>query len=288
MFTRDYDVIEEIGRGRFGVVFKCKSRSTGEIFAVKSVDKSLVSGDATDKQSLIDEPKALLLLSLSSTSSSYVTRLHSTYDTPSHLHLVLDYSPFPSLYDVVSLRHRIPEPESKSIGFSLLQAVLHCHQNGVVHRDIKPDNIMFDPVNKRVKLCDFGSAGFVNEGGATMSEVVGTPYYVAPEILEGKEYCEKVDVWSAGVVLYITLAGFPPFCGERVEEIFDKVLKGNLRFPFRVFGNFSPSVKDLLRKMICKDVSRRLSAQEALRHPWFTESPQVEGATYDSDLNLYN
>ncbi|XP_021752603.1 phosphoenolpyruvate carboxylase kinase 1-like [Chenopodium quinoa] len=271
MLSRDYEIIEEIGSGRFGVVSKCKSRFTGEFFAVKSIAKSSVSGDTIDSQSLINEPKALLLLSLSSTSSSsssYITRLHSTYDTPSHLHLILDFFPFPSLYDVVSRHHRIPEPESRSIIFSLLHAILHCHQNGVVHRDIKPDNILFDPVTKRVKLCDFGSSGFVNDGGR-MNEVVGTPYYVAPEILEGNGYDEKVDVWSVGVVLYVILAGIPPFYGERVEEVFEKVLRGNLRFPSRVFGNFSPAVKDLLRKMICKDVSRRFSAQEALRHPWF-------------------
>lgn len=119
-----------------------------------------------------------------------------------------------------------------------------------------------------------------------MNEVVGTPYYVAPEILEGNGYDEKVDVWSVGVVLYIMLAGFPPFYGERVEEVFDMVLKGNLRFPFRVFGNFNSVVKDLLRKMICKDVSRRLSAQEALRHPWFTTSG---GQPINNDMmNQYN
>lgn len=122
-----------------------------------------------------------------------------------------------------------------------------------------------------MKLCDFGSAGFVGSG-VVMDEVVGTPYYVAPEVLEGRGYDEKVDVWSAGVVLYIMLAGFPPFYGERVEEVFEKVLRGNLWFPSSVFGNYSTEVKDLLRKMICKDVSRRFSAQEALRHPWFMAS----------------
>ncbi|KAL2921346.1 Phosphoenolpyruvate carboxylase kinase 1 [Bienertia sinuspersici] len=266
MFTTDYELLEEIGRGRFGVVSKIKSRKTGELFAVKSIDKSSLSDDSIDKQSLINEPKALHLLSLSSTSSPspscHVTRLHSTYDSPSHLHLILDYFPFPSLYDVVSLHRRVPEPEARPIIFSLLHAILHCHVSGVVHRDIKPDNILFDPNTKKLKLCDFGSCGFINEG--PLNEVVGTPYYVAPEILQGHEYNEKVDVWSVGVVLYVLLAGFLPFYGERVEEIFDKVLRANLRFPSWVFGGLSSSVKDLLRRMVCKDVSRRFSAQEAL------------------------
>ncbi|GMY20445.1 phosphoenolpyruvate carboxylase kinase 2-like [Fagus crenata] len=101
-----------------------------------------------------------------------------------------------------------------------------------------------------------------------MEGVVGTPYYVAPEVLMGREYNEKVDVWSCGVILYIMLAGVPPFYGESVADIFQAVLRGNLRFPTRIFRSVSAEAKDLLRKMICRDVSRRLSAEQALRHPW--------------------
>lgn len=125
---------------------------------------------------------------------------------------------------------------------------------------------MFDLKNS-VKLTDFGSSDVAPE---VMRGVVGTPFYMAPEILGGREYGEKVDVWSSGVVLYIMLAGFPPFYGETVVEIFEAVLRGNLRFPFRVFQSVSPAAKDILRKMLCKDVSRRLSAEQVLRHPWIT------------------
>lgn len=97
-----------------------------------------------------------------------------------------------------------------------------------------------------------------------MSGVVGTPYYVAPEVLLGREYNEKVDLWSAGVVLYVMLSGFVPFYGETAEETFEAVVRGNLRFPTRVFRAVSGEAKDLLRKMVCKDVSRRLSAEQVL------------------------
>lgn len=103
-----------------------------------------------------------------------------------------------------------------------------------------------------------------------MRGVVGTPYYVAPEVLSGKDYNEKADVWSAGVILYIMLGGVPPFYGETVEETFEAVLRGNLRFPARIFRNVSTQARDLLRKMMCKDVSRRFSAEQVLRHPWVT------------------
>ncbi|KAE9451226.1 hypothetical protein C3L33_16861, partial [Rhododendron williamsianum] len=98
-----------------------------------------------------------------------------------------------------------------------------------------------------------------------MSGVVGTPYYVAPRCCGG-EYDEKVDVWSAGVVLYVMLSGFVPFYGETAGETFEKVVRGNLRFPMRVFRAVSGEAKDLLRKMICKDVCRRLSAEQVLSH----------------------
>ncbi|KAL6989093.1 Phosphoenolpyruvate carboxylase kinase 1 [Sarracenia purpurea var. burkii] len=109
-----------------------------------------------------------------------------------------------------------------------------------------------------------------------MRGVVGTPYYVAPEILSGREYSEKVDVWSAGVILYIMLAGVPPFYGESAAETFEAVMRGNLRFPTKIFRSVSPEAKDLLRKMICKDVFRRLSAEQVLRHPWIINGGETQ------------
>ncbi|GAV81525.1 Pkinase domain-containing protein, partial [Cephalotus follicularis] len=121
-------------------------------------------------------------------------------------------------------------------------------------------NVLFDCPG-RVKLTDFGSACWLGEEGVVTS-VVGTPYYVAPKVLMGREYDEKVDLWSAGVVLYTTLAGMPPFYGETVTEIFEDVLKGNLRLPTRVLRIVSMEAKDLLRKLICRDISRRFSVEQ--------------------------
>jgi serine/threonine protein kinase len=98
-----------------------------------------------------------------------------------------------------------------------------------------------------------------------MQGIVGTPYYVAPEVLRGEEYGEKIDVWSAGVVMYVMLAGgVPPFGGESAQEVFESVLRGNLRFPSRLFAGVSPLAKDLLRRMICREASRRFSAEQVL------------------------
>ncbi|ONI26671.1 hypothetical protein PRUPE_1G038800 [Prunus persica] len=259
---RDYQLCEELGRGRFGVVFK--AQRNGDVFAVKSIDKRIAdSGDSLDAQCLLTEPKILKLLA----SHPNVINLHDLYEDDDHLHMVLDLCDAPDLYRRVTLGV-FSEPEAASVMTQLMLAVAHCHRLGVAHRDIKPDNILFDG-RDRLRLADFGSAETFGDG-ETMSGLVGTPYYVAPELVAGREYGEKVDVWSSGVVLYIMLAGFPPFYGETAEEIFEAVLRANLRFPVRVFNGVSASVKDLLRRMLCKDVSRRFSAEQVLRHPWIT------------------
>ncbi|KAE8660062.1 Phosphoenolpyruvate carboxylase kinase 2 [Hibiscus syriacus] len=265
VLKKSYDVCEEIGRGRFGVVFRCVSLISGESFAVKSIDKRRISaGDSLDSQCLYNEPKILNLVS----PHPNILRLHNLYEDDFHLHMVLDLCP-PSkdLYNLIVNDGPFPEARARLIVTQLVNALVHIHGLGVVHRDIKPENVLFDSRNS-VNLTDFGSADVVAK--EPLRGVVGTPYYVAPEILAGREYGEKVDVWSCGVVLYIMLAGFPPFDGETAVEIFEAVLRGNLRFPVRAFQWVSPGVKDLLRKMLCKDVSRRLSAEQVLRHPWIT------------------
>lgn len=256
--NRDYQVCEEIGRGRFGVVFRCLSPETGTFYAVKSIDKRLIQGDSLEAQCLLTEPKILHLLS----PHPHVLNLHNLYEDDTHLHMVIDLCSSDDLHRRVVIRRVIPEPEAAAVFYQLIQAVAHCHRLGVAHRDIKPDNILFDERN-RLKLADFGSAELFKDG-ELMSGVVGTPYYVAPEVLAGRGYCEKVDVWSAGVVLYIMLAGFPPFYGDSAVEIFEAVLRANLRFPVRVFQSVSPAAKDLLRRMLTKDVSRRFSAEQVL------------------------
>ncbi|KAL3726982.1 hypothetical protein ACJRO7_031822 [Eucalyptus globulus] len=283
---RDYRICEEIGRGRFGVVRRCEplrtaaAPSSASSLAVKSIDKSAVSGDDLDSHCLLMEPKVLSLLS----PHPNLLRLHNAYEDSSHLHLVLDLCDSPDLHRAVASAGSLPEPEAARILAQLMRAVAHCHRHGVVHRDIKPDNVLFDS-RGRLRLADFGSAEVIGgESGAGLRGIVGTPYYVAPEVVEGREYGEKVDVWSAGVVLYVMLAGFPPFYGESAAEIFGAVLRANLRFPPRVFRSVSATAKDLLRKMLCRDVSRRFSADQVLRHPWVTSFGGAE-ATDQQILN---
>ncbi|XP_059632361.1 phosphoenolpyruvate carboxylase kinase 1-like [Cornus florida] len=258
---REYHLCEEIGRGRFGVVSRCYSPESGESFAVKSIDKRLIADDSIDRQCLCNEVKVMNLLS----TNPNIVQIFNVYEDDNHLHIVLELCNSSDLFQRV--RDRVfSESEAVAVMVPLMEAIAHCHRCGVAHRDIKPDNVLFDEWN-RLKLADFGSAECFREG-ELMSGVVGTPYYVAPEVLAGSEYNEKVDVWSAGVILYIMLAGIPPFYGDSATEIFEAVVRANLRFPASLFHSVSPAAKDLLRRMLCKDVSRRFTAEQVMRHPW--------------------
>ncbi|KAL2558004.1 Phosphoenolpyruvate carboxylase kinase 2 [Forsythia ovata] len=234
----------------FGVVYRCFSAATGESFACKSIDKHALSEDTTNRECLKKEPKILQLLS----GCPSIVRLYRFYEDDDSLHMVTDLCNGGNMFDRMS----------SGTSFS---------------EDIKPDNILFDSQG-RLKLADFGSADWfgVSEDG-TMRGVLGTPYYVAPEVLMGGEYNEKVDVWSAGVILYIMLAGAPPFYGDSPVEIFESVLRGSLRFPLTIFRSVSSEAKDLLRKMICRDVLRQFSADQVLRNPWIinVREAQVNG-----------
>ncbi|KAG9153281.1 hypothetical protein Leryth_024083 [Lithospermum erythrorhizon] len=204
--------------------------------------------DSVDRQCLDNEAKILQLLR----PNSNVIQVFDVYEDDGFQHIVMELCNGDNLFQRIS-----------TVAFSLFQFSRRgISWRGVAHRDIKPDNILFNDW-KGLKLADFGSAEFVREG-EPMSGLVGTPYYVAPEVVAGRFYNEKVDIWSAGVILYVMLAGFPPFYGDSAAEIFEAVLRGNLRFPPRLFHSVSPDAKDLLRRMICKDVSRRFSAEQVL------------------------
>ncbi|KAF8702719.1 hypothetical protein HU200_032547 [Digitaria exilis] len=275
---RDYEIGEEIGRGRFGVVHRCASRATGEAFAVKSVDRSALADDL-DRALAELEPK-LARLACAGGENPGVVQVRAVYEDGAWTHTVMDLCTGPDLLDWLRLRRGapVPEPDAARVVAQLAEALAGCHRAGVVHRDVKPDNVLLDldPAGEappRVRLADFGSAAWlgVEDGAArgTAEGLVGTPHYVAPEVVAGGEYGEKVDVWSAGVVLYALLSGGAlPFGGETPAEVFAAVLRGTLRFPPALFAGISPAAKDLMRRMMCRDVSRRFSAEQVLRHPW--------------------
>jgi calcium/calmodulin-dependent protein kinase I len=274
---RDYEIGEEIGRGRFGVVHRCTSRATGEAYAVKSVDRSRL-GDDLDRELAQLEPK---LAQLAGAGNPGVVQVHAAYEDEAWTHVVMDLCPGPDLLEWVGRRRGapVPEPVAAAIVAQVAQALALCHRRGVAHRDVKPENILIDAAAgsdddeedeaeaaPRARLADFGSAAWVGAGGLGRAEgLVGTPHYVAPEVVAGGEYGAKADVWSAGVVMYALLSGGAlPFGGDSAAEVLAAVLRGSARFPPRLFGGVSPAAKDLMRRMICRDEWRRFTAEQVL------------------------
>ncbi|KAK3158498.1 hypothetical protein QOZ80_2AG0137980 [Eleusine coracana subsp. coracana] len=283
---RDYEIGEELGRGRFGVVRRCTCRATGESFAVKSVDRSQL-GDDLDRELAEVEPK---LAQLASKGNPGVVQVHAVYEDETWTHTVMDLCSGADLVDWLRLRRGapVPEPVAAEIVAQLAQALAICHRRGVAHRDVKPDNVLVDDAAEaeeneeapRVRLADFGSAAWIGAGGlGTVEGLVGTPHYVAPEVVAGDEYGAKADVWSAGVLMYVLLSGGAmPFVGESAAEVLAAVLRGSVRFPPRLFGGVSPAAKDLMRRMMCRDVWRRFSAEQVLAHPWIVSGGGARAA----------
>ncbi|CAL9091348.1 unnamed protein product [Musa textilis] len=287
--TRDYEIGAEIGRGRFGIVRRCRSVATGEEFAVKSVDKRLLA-DSVDRECAAREAK---VHGVAAAGNPYVTQIHDAYEDDHWVHLVVELLEGTDLCDRIAARGGTPfsEPEAAAVVEALAEALVGCHRRGVAHRDVKPDNVLFDALG-HLKLADFGSAQCFPDGDgewAPMKGLVGTPWYVAPEVVAGRAYGEKVDVWSMGVVMYMMLSGgAPPFHGDTAVETFEAVARANLRFPSSVFRSLSSAAKDLMRRMLCRDVPRKFSAEQILGHPWILSggmSP-VEGPSRDLSLSL--
>ncbi|KAK8515247.1 hypothetical protein V6N12_075294 [Hibiscus sabdariffa] len=192
-----YQVCEEIGRGRFGVISRVFCPETQASFASKSIDKRLLT-DPIDRQCLENEPKIMTLLP----PNSNILQIHGMSESQHTLELILDLCQPHTLYDKILQRPHLSEPEAASYMQRLMSGLVHCHRFGIVHRDVKPGNVFFD-FRGNLKIGDFGSCNMV------------------------RTYNEKVDVWSAGVVLYVMLAGVPPFNGETAEEIFEAVWRGH-------------------------------------------------------------
>jgi calcium-dependent protein kinase len=159
----------------------------------------------------------------------------------------------------------------------VLSCINYCHQNHIVHRDLKPENILLE-ANKNfdeIKIIDFGTS-LVFAEGKTLDEKLGTPYYIAPEVLN-KKYDSKCDIWSIGVITYIVLSGIPPFNGPTDKDIMKKVKEAKYSFSDPVWAKISDECKDFIAKLLTKDKDKRPSAEEALKHKWLAGANKAIG-----------
>ncbi|XP_030524844.1 calcium-dependent protein kinase 26 isoform X1 [Rhodamnia argentea] len=259
-----YVLEEQLGWGQFGVIRACSDKLTGEVLACKSIAKDrLVTPD--DLRSVKLEIEIMSRLS----GHPNVVNLKAVYEEEDYVHLLMELCVGGELFHQLEKHGSFSEMEARVLFKQLMQVIKYCHDNGIVHRDLKPENILLASTSSSspIKLADFGLATYIRPAGQRLHGTVGSPFYIAPEVLVGG-YSQAADVWSAGVILYILLSGVPPFWGKTKSKIFEAVRAANLRFPASHWEGKSSLAKDLIAGMLQLDPTKRLTAAEVIDHPW--------------------
>ncbi|KAK7410961.1 hypothetical protein VNO78_02235 [Psophocarpus tetragonolobus] len=272
-----YTLGRKLGQGQFGTTFLCTQNGTGRTYACKSIPKRKL----LCKEDYDDVWREIQIMHHLSEHPN-VVRIHGTYEDTTSVHLVMELCEGGELFDRIVQKGHYSERQAAKLIKTILEVVEACHSLGVMHRDLKPENFLFDTVEEDAKLktTDFGLSVFYKPG-ETFCDVVGSPYYVAPEVLR-KHYGPESDVWSAGVILYILLSGVPPFWAETEQGIFRQILLGRLDFQSEPWPSISDSAKDLIRKMLDRNPKTRLTAHKVLCHPWIVDDNIAPDKPLDS------
>ena len=281
-FEREYKRIKFLGEGSYASVYQVQNRYTGSICAMKVIKKKFASS-STEEKEIRNEINILRMMD-----HPNILKLFEFYSNQKEFSIVTELCPLGELFDQIIDKGPFDEKYSAYILYQIFSAVNYCHKMNIVHRDLKPENILI--VNKDeneypfIKVCDFGTSK-IFESGFVERKVVGSSYYIAPEVLN-KRYNEKCDIWSCGVIMYILLSQRPPFGGRDDYEIMETVKTGKYDLTSPPFDTISEEAKDLIRKALTMDPTKRISAEEALNHPWFKKYKSKELFTRVKDKNI--
>eukprot|EP01118_Nematostelium_gracile_P018069 TRINITY_DN78_c0_g1_i1.p1 TRINITY_DN78_c0_g1~~TRINITY_DN78_c0_g1_i1.p1 ORF type:complete len:407 (+),score=134.07 TRINITY_DN78_c0_g1_i1:164-1384(+) len=273
-----YDVKEIIGRGNYSVVKRAVHKKTDEEVALKIIQKEPLNEDETEN--LWTEIEILRAFG----GHPNIVSLKEVFEDRRRLILVLEFLKGGELLQQMRTRGAYQEQEARTVIQKILVATAFLHKNGVVHRDLKPENMLFsnDGPESELKVADFGFAKYIGDGG--LFDPCGSPIYVAPEIVNEEKYDQSVDVWSIGVILYLLLCGFPPFYSENVDRIFSLIAIGKFNFPDPYWTNISASAKQLVTLMLKTNPKERITAEEALRHPFIIgQNPPISNQFEDKE-----
>ena len=267
----DYRKLKFLGEGSFASVYEVQNRYTDVICAMKIILKS--SNSPEDDKEILNEINILRCMDHPS-----VLKIFEFYSNKKSYSIVTELCPGGELFQQIVDKGPFDEKYSAFIMYQLFSAINYCHKMHIVHRDLKPENILI--VNKDqdgypiIKVCDFGTSK-IFEKGKIERKLVGSSYYIAPEVLK-KKYNEKCDLWSCGVIMYILLSARPPFAGEDDNDIMERVIIGEYDLESPPFNKLSKNALDLIKKLLTMDVNERINAEQALNHPWFKENKSQE------------
>nr|XP_046224547.1 calcium/calmodulin-dependent protein kinase type II subunit delta-like isoform X5 [Oncorhynchus gorbuscha] len=269
-FTDEYQLYEELGKGAFSVVRRCVKKSSGQEFAAKIINTKKLS--ARDHQKLEREARICRLLK-----HSNIVRLHDSISEEGFHYLVFDLVTGGELFEDIVAREYYSEADASQCINQILESVQHIHQHDIVHRDLKPENLLLASKMKgaAVKLADFGLAIEVQGDQQAWFGFAGTPGYLSPEVLRKDAFGKPVDIWACGVILYILLVGYPPFWDEDQHKLYQQIKAGAYDFPSPEWDTVTPEAKNLINQMLTINPSKRITADQALKHPWICQRSTV-------------
>ncbi|KAK3445043.1 hypothetical protein EUGRSUZ_A00519 [Eucalyptus grandis] len=260
-----YLIDRELGRGEFGVTYLCIDRASRDLLACKSISKRKLR-TAVDVEDVRREVAIMRHLPRSPS----IVSLKEACEDDNAVHLVMELCEGGELFDRIVARGHYTERAAAAVTRTIVEVVQLCHHHGVIHRDLKPENFLFanKKENSPLKAIDFGLSIFFKP------EIVGSPYYMAPEVLK-RNYGPEIDIWSAGVILYILLCGVPPFWAESEQGVAQAILRGLIDFKRDPWPSVSEGAKSLVRQMLEPDPKLRLTATQVLEHPWLQNAKKA-------------
>jgi len=274
-FNEIYELKEELGKGAFSIVRRCVQKSTGLEFAAKIINTKKLS--ARDHQKLEREARICRLLK-----HPNIVRLHDSIQDEGFHYLVFDLVTGGELFEDIVAREFYSEADASHCMQQILESVNYCHHHGIVHRDLKPENLLLASKARgaAVKLADFGLAIEVNGDQQGWFGFAGTPGYLSPEVLRKDPYGKPVDIWACGVILYILLVGYPPFWDEDQHRLYAQIKAGAYDYPSPEWDTVTPEAKNLINSMLTVNPAKRITAGEALKHPWICQRERVASAVH--------
>jgi aurora kinase, other len=268
---KDFEIGKPLGNGKFGSVYLAREKRTKYIVAIKVLDKAQLLKNGVDYQ-LRREIEIQSHLR-----HKNILRMYGYFYDSKRIYLILEYAPGGELYKRLSRAGHFSERTSAKLISDLAKALAYCHTKNVIHRDIKPENLLLGP-NNEIKIADFGWS--VHAPTSRRVTLCGTLDYLPPEMVEGREYDETVDVWSLGVLLYEFLTGKPPFEAEGSTATYRRISRVDLRFPRGV----PEDAQDLIRRLLVKDPRKRMTLADVSKHPWTVRNMEKKSTTEKSVL----
>ncbi|KAJ6741697.1 CDPK-RELATED KINASE 1 [Salix viminalis] len=274
-FVSHYELGEEVGRGHFGYTCSAKAKKgsmKGQNVAVKVIPKSQMTTAIA-----IEDVRREVKIFRALTGHKNLVQFYDAYEDEDNVYVVMELCEGGELLDrILSRGGKYSEEDAKIVMVQILSVVAYCHLQGVVHRDLKPENFLFTTKedNSPLKAIDFGLSDYVKPD-ERLNDIVGSAYYVAPEVLH-RSYGTEADMWSIGVITYILLCGSRPFWARTESGIFRAVLKTDPSFDEAPWPSLSPEAIDFLKRLLNKDYRKRLTAAQALSHPWLANHHDIK------------